>query len=457
MASIASLGIGTGLDLNGLLNQLQSAERQKLTPIVQQQKSYQAKISAYGKLESALTEFQEATKKLNKADTFQAVTSSVTGDGVTAAAGTDAVPGSYTVNVAKLAKAQSLATGGVADKTAQIGTGAGTISITQNGTTHNISVADGASSLEDIRDAINGEGIGVTASIVNVGGDKPHRLVLSSKETGTTSTMEISSTDNTALDDLLHHSTTSSRLTETVAAQDAELTVNGLAITSQSNQLEEAIQGVTLNLVSEGSTSTINVVQDSETITADVQAFVDSYNSLQKTLDTLTAYNAASDSAGTLLGDSTTRSIDNRLRSAMSDSLGTGTLQRLSDIGIDLKLDGSLELDADKLNGLLASSPASLSQFFSGDEVTDGFADKLDAVMEPMLKSDGILDTATSGLEKSIDSLGERYDRVESSINATIERYRKQFAAMDSLVAQMNSTTSYLSQQFEAMNAQLGQ
>ncbi|GHA84493.1 flagellar filament capping protein FliD [Modicisalibacter luteus] len=452
MASISSLGIGSGMDLNGLLGQLESAERQKLTPITAQKSSYNAKISAFGKLESALDKFQQAAAKLNNADAFRAVKSSVTGDAFTAAADTTAVAGTYKISVSQLAQAHSLASTGVADKTAELG--AGTMSITMGGETMDVSIVDGESSLEDIRDAINTKEGGATASIINDGGATPYRLVLTSKSTGTDSAMSVAISGNTQL-----NADGSNTLVETVAAQDAKLSVNGIGVTSQSNSVKEAVQGVTLNLtktIDAATPETLTISQDSEAITKNIQSFVDAYNSLKTTMDSLTSYNAETGSAGQLLGDNTMRSVETRLRSVMTGSLGEGSLQMLSDIGVELKLDGKLEVNTEKLDELVANSPEGLSRFFGGSETVDGFSDKLEATLKTMLDDKGMLDNATSGLKDRISSLDDRYDRVESSINSTIERYRKQFADMDMLVSQMNSTMSYLSQQFEAMNAQLG-
>ncbi|MEC9483729.1 MAG: flagellar filament capping protein FliD [Halomonas sp.] len=465
MASISSLGIGSGLDLGGLLDQLASAERQKLTPITTQKSSFNTKISAYGQLESALDKFQQAAAKLNGTDAFRAVKSSTSAEAFTVAAGTSAVPGSYSIEVTALAKAQSLVSSGVADQSAAIGTGESTLTINQGGVDHAITIADG-SSLEDVRDAINGAEIGVTASIINTGGDastNPYRLVLNAKDTGTEAAVaSVSVSGNADLQNVLSYNdpdtTIPDSMQETVTAQNAALTVNGIAITSASNQVEEAIQGVTLNLskTNTGSPETLTVSQDSAAITKNVQAFVDAYNSLKKNIDSLTSYNSETGDAGTLLGDSTMRSVESNLRRVMTGSLGEGSMQMLSDVGIELKLDGNLEVDSDKLKELVTNSPEALSRFFGGGESTDGFIDKLDASLETMLKDKGLLDNAKTGLKDRISSLDERYERMESNINSTIERYRSQFADMDMLVSQMNSTMTYLTQQFDAMNAQLG-
>ncbi|MCP1364777.1 flagellar filament capping protein FliD, partial [Halomonas sp. BBD48] len=454
-------GIGSGLDLNGLLDQLASAERQKLTPITTQKSSYNSKISAFGQLESALDKFQQAAAKLNDADSFRAVKSSVSGDGFTAAAGSDAVAGTYNVSVEQLAQAHSVVFGGVGkkDEPGEFDAGKLTIQFNAIDATEDAIEIDvtADSTLESIRDAINATEGGVTASIINDGGAEPYRLVLTSKETGMQSKMTISSMSSAGEAGAIGLDPDPGTNVG-VDAQDAVLKVNGITITSQSNQVEEAIQGVTLNLskVTGGAADTLTVSQDSAAIKKNVQSFVDAYNSLKASMDSLTSYDAETQSAGTLLGDNTMRSVESSLRRVMLGSVGEGNLQMLSDAGIELKLDGKLEVNSDKLDDLIAESPESLSRFFGGTEESDGFADQLDTALSAMLDEKGLIANATEGLKDRISSLDDRYERVESSINSTIERYRAQFADMDMLVSEMNSTMSYLTQQFESMNAQLG-
>nr|WP_297457447.1 flagellar filament capping protein FliD [uncultured Halomonas sp.] len=462
MASISSLGIGSGLDLNGLLDQLESAERQKLAPIVAQQKSYEARISGFGKLESALDAFKEAAAKLADVEGFQAVSSATSGDSFTVSSGTSAVPGRYQIEITQLAQAQSLASDGVADQTAQLG--AGTLTITMGtgdaAETLTVDIADGESSLEAVRDAINAENGGVTASIINDGSANPYRLVLTSDKTGEATTMTVSATGSTQLTDLLAYdsATGTGAMTETVAAQNAELSVNGIDIVSESNRVEGALQDVTLNLTATteaGSPETLTVSRDTEQISDDIKSFVEAYNSLKKTMDELTAFNGPDAASGVLLGNNTMRSVESQLRVVIGGSV-EGELNLLSEVGIELTLDGTLELDEETLEELVNDDLDSLSTFFSGGPDGEGLADRLDTTLTEMLGDDGLLANATSGLETTIEALDKRYERTEDSIATTVERYRVQFAEMDMLVAQMNSTMSYLSQQFDAMNAQLG-
>lgn len=447
MTTISALGIGSGLDLNGLLDQLQSAERQKLVPIVQQQKSYEAKISAYGKLKSGLEKLQDAVEKLSSAAVFQGIKSNVTGTAVTASASSTTPVGSFQVEVSTLARPYSIATVGIADQSEALG--AGTITIALNsGQETVIDIPEDASSLNDIRDAINASDAGVTASIVNDGSGTPYRLVLGSEETGTDSAISSLAFDG------LGSALSADPLTE-VTAENAALTVNGIAITSQSNEVKDAIQGVTLNLVEAGTADIVFEV-DGDAVKDAIEGMVEAYNKLNDTIANLTSYDADSGVAGTLLGDSVLRNIQGQLRAVLSGGVGEGVFNRLSDIGITQQLGGQWEIDSDALDDIIETQGDALMDFFAGvAEGPAGLADNLAERLDQVLSSSGVLDNATSGLDSRVQRLEERYGRVEEQIDATIARYRTQFSKLDSTIATMNSTSGYLAQQFEIMNAQL--
>lgn len=447
MTTISALGIGSGLDLNGLLDQLQSAERQKLVPIVQQQKSYEAKISAYGKLKSDLEKLQDAVEKLSSATVFQGIKSNVTGTAVTASASSSTPVGSFQVEVSTLARPYSIATVGIADQSEALG--AGTITIALNsGQETVIDIPEDASSLKDIRDAINASDAGVTASIVNDGSGTPYRLVLGSEETGTDAAISSLTFDG------LGSALSADPLTE-VTAENAALTVNGIAITSQSNEVKDAIQGVTLNLVEEGTADIVFEV-DGDAVRDAIEGMVDAYNKLNDTIANLTSYDADSGIAGTLLGDSVLRNIQGQLRAVLGGGVGEGVFNRLSDIGITQQLGGQWEIDSDALDDIIETQGDALMDFFAGvAEGPAGLADNLAERLDQVLSSSGVLENATSGLDSRVQRLEERYGRVEEQIDATIARYRTQFSKLDSTIATMNSTSGYLAQQFEIMNAQL--
>ncbi|RUO59061.1 flagellar filament capping protein FliD [Pseudidiomarina insulisalsae] len=450
MASIAALGVGSGLDLNGLLNQLESAERQRLQPLIQQKASYQAKISAYGKLEGALAQFQTALTRLEKPETFAAVSSKVSNDTMSVAADATAVPGSYQVVVDQLASHASFATLGIDDSARALAAGSVSFSLA-DGTSHTIDVSAEDTSLASIRDAINAQQQDVTASIINDGdANAPYRLVLNSNQTGAASSIETLSFSG--FSDALSADATTQR-----SGSDAEFSVNGLAMRRSSNQVQDAIQGVTLNLQAANEQGLVTVARDESAINKAVKDFVKAFNSLNTTIRDLGAYDAETQRSGRLLGDTALRDVQDDLRALVSFQGGTNEgLTFLSDLGIERELDGSLALDEDALQELVSTQLADVTQFFTGAGEATGFAGRSQELINQLLDENGILATSTEGMKEAMTRIDERYAREEVAIASTVDRYRSQFAQLDSMIASMNSTSAYLTQQFDALSMQLG-
>lgn len=450
MASITSLGIGSGLDLNGLLTQLQQAERAKLEPIQEQIETEQAQISAYGQLQSALSAFQASAKALNEQDAFQSLSTSVEGGAVAAVSSNDAQPGQYDIQVDQLATAGSLVTERLDAQDVALVSGQQTLSFSlADGAIDPIVIEDG-STLNDMRYAINAQSDGrLSASIINDG--EGYRLSVNATETGAAASIQ-----STNFSQILDANVATSDTQVVQAGQDAAFNVNGIDIVSATNRVEDAIQGVTLTLSEANASTTLTVSQDSEAIREQITAFVDDYNALKNTIGSLTAYNPESDSAGELNGDSATRAVETTLRQALSRSLGGDGFNMLSDIGISLQLDGTLAIDDEQLDGIIANQPDQLMDFFAGTSSEDGMAGQISATIEQLVGPSGRLENAVSSSERRVSSLNDRFATTESRIDQTVERYRAQFAAMDSMVGQMNQTSAYLTQQLATLG-QIGQ
>ena len=482
MASVSSLGIGSGLDLNALLANLKSAEQAPLVILQQQQRSYTAKLSAYGQLNSALSTLQTAAAALAKPALFQGLKASSSATEVlTAAALATAASGGYSVNVTALAQAQSLAATGVADTSSAIGAGTtttltldfGTISggtldpvsgqysgatFTPDSTRTATSITLDASnnSLAGIRDAINASAdIGVTASIVNDGSAMPNRLVLTSKQTGETSSMRIAVTGDAALSGLLAHDPAATQhLQQTATAHNANLSVNGIAVTSASNMVAGAIPDVTMTLAKTGS-STLSVQNDTASVQSAITTFVNAYNSLQSVAKQLTAFDASNKSGAALLGDSTLRGIQVRIRSTLTVAQmpGSSNLTMLSHIGIAFQKDGSLAIDSTKLTTALGNQMGGVAQLFSGSGGTGGYGSQMASLITGMTDANGTLTAATQGINTTLDSLGKQYAATSERIEATVARYKAQFTQLDVMMSTMNRTSAYLTQQFDGMSS----
>lgn len=483
MASISSLGSASGLDLQGLLDKLTTAESAPLTMLKNQQSAYQAKLSAYGTLQSVLSAFQASAAKLSEAATFSSVKATTSNtDVLGVATSTSAVAGSYSVNVTSLAQAQSLVSGGQASHTGAVVTGTlpatlsfefgqvtgydnatgsyGTPGFTPTaGSTKTVTIDSSNNSLQGIRDAINKANIGVTASIVNDGSGTPYRLVMTSSNTGESNSMKISSSDGD-LQNLIGFDpaamnasgTTANGVRETVRGTNANLTVNGIAVTSAKNAVTDAVQGVTLTLNKTG-TSTVSVTRDTDSMKAAVTAFATAYNNLQSTAAKLTAFDASEGTSSALTGDAVLRNIQIRLRGVLNTpQTGGATLNSLSQIGVSFQKDGTISVDDSKLTKALNENLPGVTQLFGGDGKTGGYGRQISDTIKSFSATDGALKSAQDGINKTLKDIAADYAKQQDRITDTMERYRKQFTQLDLVVSQMNQTSSYLTQQFNALN-----
>lgn len=474
--TIASLGVGSNLDLNSLLDKLTTAERQPLVMLQQQQVSYTAKLSAYGSLQGLLATFQAAADKLAAPAFFSTLkATSSAADVLSATADNTAVAGTYSVNVTQLAKAHSLVSAGVASTTAAIGSGAattvtidfGAIAGTLNATTGTYNpgatfTPDAArapvsltlnatnNTLSGIRDAINKTaGIGVMASIVNDG--TTNRLVLTSTATGQKSSMRISVTGDATVQSLLANNPAGTQnLKETATAADSAITVNGIAVTGATNTIPSSIQGVTLNLSKIGA-STVTVASDPAGVGTAVNDFVKAYNSLKSKLGELTKYDTVKKVGAALVGDSVTRTIETRIRAVLFKAQPGGVTdpKTLSDIGVSFQKDGTLAVDSTKLNAAVASNSAGVAKLFSNTNGTAGVGVEISGVVNGFNAAGGTLKVATDGVSTTLARLSRSYDGMQLRIDATIARYRAQFTQLDTLMSRMSSTAAYLTQQFK--------
>jgi len=390
MAAISSPGIGSGLNVNDIVTKLMTAERAPLTSLDTKEAPLQAQLSAYGSLKSSLSALRDATSALAAPEKFNASTARVADTAVAAAtASATAAPGTHTIEVQDLAQAHTLAATALPSASTALGSGtitlqfgtydSGTFAANPDHATQTITIAPGQSSLAGVRDAINAAGAGVSASIVNVG--TGYRLALTSQTSGAANAMRITVADDdgnntnaAGLSLLAFDASTggSSNLEEKIAAQNAQVVVDGITVASPKNTLSDALEGVSLTLAKEGST-TLTVSRDTTGAVAAVQGFIKAYNDLHKLVQAASAYDADKKQGGILLGDATLRGIQNGLRTALGQSItGSGNASTLASIGVSFQRDGTLALDTTKLTAALGDPNSNVSAFFaSGGRATD--------------------------------------------------------------------------------------
>lgn len=479
-SSVSSLGIGSGLQANDIVNKLVALESQPITDLQTAASKIQTKISAFGQIQSAVSSVRDAARKLTSADLWGATTAtSADATAVNATTTSGAQVGTYAVDVTVLAKPQSVVSNtALASSATTVGSGSlsielGTWSDTgfagaTGGTPIMVTVA-ATDTLADIRDKINNSGAKVKASIIT--DSSGARLVMQSATTGEANGFRITATDDdgngndaTGLSALAYdptNGTTGTKLTQ--AASDAEATINNIAVKSPTNTLSEVISGMTLTLSKVTNTTAngsnpinITVGQDTASITKAITDFASAYSSMASLLKTNTKYDESTKTAGTLQGDSGALSVQNQFRSILGASSGaSSTFGTLSSIGLEIQTDGTIKVNTTKLTSSLANS-AEVKKLFSNsdtsDPANDGVMTRLRTLGDNLLGVDGALTTRTAGLNKSITDNQTRQDSLQARVDLYEKRLRAQYSSLDTIMAGLSSQSNYVTQMINSLN-----
>lgn len=433
MASITTTA-GT-LDVQGLVSQLMSTEQTPLTNSQTRLDSYKTQLSDIGKLKSELSTLQSKARALTTLD-FVNIYQSTSSDStiLSGSAGADATPGVYQINVTKLATSeqkvfdQDGSGSAITDKSAAVSGLNGPFTLTVDGETTTIALGTSDVSLDTLRSKINAAEAGVTATIVSSNGS--YKLVLSSTEAGTDNAFSISGLP------VLGQS--ASAVSESKTATNAELTINGVAVTANSNTITDAISGISLNLTKVGSAN-LSVARDESAILKKVQDFVDQYNTVKKLTETLRS--------GSLKGDASMISVQQRLTSVLTTPVSgydpTEEYAYLSQVGISIQKDGTLKFDTASFKTAMNASVNNVAKLF-GNENDDGFADRFYDTANDMLAPSGLIETRTSSINIKITDEQLNQDRINERLDNKKAQYLRQYAALDAMLTQMQSTNNYL-------------
>ena len=450
MATLTASGIGSGLDVASIVSQLMQVERQPITAINTKETTIKSKISAYGQLSSALATLKTAATALNtpsKINVFKAsFTDSTFG---TSSATSSAAAGTYQVDVTNLASAHTIAMTTAAASSSTV-VGDGSLQITSGSNSFSLTIDNTNDTLAGIRDAINNStnNTSVNASIVT--DSNGARLVLAAKNSGAANAISVAVTPSggTGLN-ALSYTAGNYAMTQGNAAQDASVKINGIAISSASNTVSSAITGVTLTLTKANSSSVLTVSRDTTALTQAASDFAKAYSSLVSTAKSLTAYDPVAKKGSTLTGDGTTSLLMSNLRSALSTvpSSVTGVYSTLAQVGISIQADGSMSVDSTKLQSAIDN------HFTNLQSVLGGYGKSISDLATALTDSNGVVQSRVSGLNSSYKSYENQKARLESRMTVIEANYKRQYSALDTLVAKMNSTSSYLTQQITKLNA----
>ncbi|MCD1631447.1 MULTISPECIES: flagellar filament capping protein FliD [Marinobacter] len=374
MASISSLGIGSGVLTSDLVDQLVAAERRPTeVRLDQKTERTEALISAYGMLRSAVTELRLPMRQLGSADAMKSFSATSSGSNIDVSVdASKASRGSYSLDVKSLAQSQALASRDVfADRDAT-SVGRGTMTLQVGDKTTNITIDSSNDTLQGLANAINEANAGVSAGVIDTGNG--FQLVLSADETGEANAVNISVTEDGAAPGLSRFAFDTADpdnvdgMRQTIAASDAVMEINGVEIRRATNTIENVVDGLTFNITGEGK-STIKVKQDTAAVAERVQAFVDKFNELQGTIRELSSFDSETGRGSILTGDSTVRNIQNQLKRVLTDiipGLENASVRSLADVGISTDFrTGELQFDSQKFQQQLRENPDDVTALFA--------------------------------------------------------------------------------------------
>lgn len=440
MPSITATGLGSGLDIESIVSGLMAVERRPLELLEQRQSDVQAKISAIGSLSSALSAFKTSMSGLKKISAFEVYKAVSSDEKVfTATANSSAVAGSYSIDFSQvshqLATAHKMKSTNFSD-TSIGASGSMEIKFGATGAAFSIAVDGSNDTLAGIRDAINDatDNIGVTATIIKV--DSGSHLVLTSDKTGTDSGI--------TLTDLSGNVNSTLAMTNVTVAKNAVFSIDGNTVTSQSNTIENAIEGVTINLIAKGALEgSLAIENDSESVKKSVQGFVDAYNKMTTTFKDLRA--------GKLSGDNVVLSMESQFRNVFNTT-PTGlptSLKYLSDIGISTNKAGELTLNTTKLDSKLKLDFDGISQLLAND--SQGYVFRLESAANNFLTTNGLIASRKETLNSQSEGIKDRISNTTYRMELIEKRYRTQFASLDGLMSNLSATGSFLTQQLSSL------
>jgi flagellar hook-associated protein 2 len=458
MATTTAVG-GSQIDVQSLVSQLVSAERaQAMAPVNRDTQRVTTQISALGSLMGSMSNYRSALSSLKTVDVFSARSATSSDEkAFTASSTAKATPGSYNIEVVKVAKAQQLSSTPFAGGSTTV-VGSGTLTLDLGGKSFSVDIASDKNTLADVRDAINNskDNVGVRATIVT--GTTGARLVLSSGTTGAANKITVSQTGGDGgLSKVAYSAAAPANYTEITAPQDAIVNIANAQTKSASNTIDGAIDGVTLTILKETDPDeeppTLTVGYDSAAVTSRIKTFVTAYNSLAGTISKLDKYDATSKTAGPMIGDSMLQGIEAEMRRTISTPVAgqSAAFSTLASVGITTQADGTLAIDDTKLQKALSTNFEQVGKLFGSD---NGVGAKLFKQADDRLKATSALQVRSDGLAAQQKSIEKRTDDIEARMLVIQKAYTAQFTRLDTMLSQMQVTSSYLSQQIQSLQAQ---
>lgn len=439
----ATSGLVSNIDYQSLITQLVSVQKVSITQLTTEKTTFEKARTAYGNLSSKVQDLMTAADALRTEAGFRVFTTDISDSTILGASTSDtATTGSYSIVVTNTAKAHKILSTGVADAATTVASGAGSFSFqVGSGAVETVTV-DASTTITSLRDSIDALNAGVTASVVNDGSPTdPYKLIISSDTTGTANGVTITVND-----------TTLTFPTTLQAATDASFSVDGLTYTRSTNSVSDVITGVTLNLKAQdpAKTVTLNVNRDTTSVQKKITALVENYNAVISYIRANNRYDSNIKLGGPFFGDGAARSVQDDLRRVMSSAVAglPGTMNRLVHAGITSDKEGVFSVDSAKLASALSSNFNDVVNMFtdtSATKTTKGFGglvyDMANSITDAV---DGRITNRKNGLSKNITNIEKDITNKEAQLAAYEERIRGQFTALETMLANLRSQSSFL-------------
>jgi flagellar hook-associated protein 2 len=458
MATISFGGLGNGLDFGQVVDQLVKAARIPVDRLTAQKATLNSKSTDYATLSTKLLALQSAADKLRLPSNFDRSSVSVSDSTVLTATGSSsAVQGSYTVRVTQLAQSHQ-----ITNKAAKAVTSTTTDIVSGGSGTFTFRVGSGANqtvslsataTIEDLKTAINDLGAGVTASVINAGSESTpaYRLALTSVSTGASNGVTIVA-DDTDLDFLNGSGTGGTDILQ--AAQDAVIvvgdpTLNPVTFQRSSNTMTDAITGVTLTLnkkTTGSDTVSVNVSRDVTAVQTGIKNLATAYNDVVTFINERNTYDVASKEGGIFFNEPTIRTVLSQVRTALSSVVpGLTTYASVGDVGFKTERDGTVTIEDAKLSAALSSNYAAVKNLFVTQTGSVGVAQLLNTAVDSLNDIEsGALTLRKGGLNDQISDVTDEIARKDDLIAQYEERLRRQYAALDGLLGQLQSQINFL-------------
>ena len=472
--AISSVGLGSGINVEDTVAKLVALEQRPIQALQTKATSINSQVSAYSQLKSQISNLQTQVDKLTSAATWQGrVLSSSNAAQVSGTATSKAAFGTFDVKVSQLASAQTIGSGTVASGTA-LGEGKLTITLGEwkdgalvanqvDGKQASVSIDITAEddTLAKVAAKINASNAGVTATVLR--DHTGERLTLQSTATGANAAFTVAVDETPGKAGLsqfayMGEAIDGATMKRSQVAVDTKATINGIDMSSRNMTFAEVADGVTLTVSqkTEGDAAVrITIKGDTATAKSALTNLVESYNALSSAMKTMTAYDEATKTAGTLQGDSTAINLQSALRRLLSGNSGAGgAFNTLSQIGLEFQTDGTLKVNDTKVTKAL-EDPDSLSKFFAADlegDANDGLGVRLKAFTSGLLSSDGVFATKDDSMKAQLKRNTQDQERLTTRVNAYEKRLLAQYTALDVKMASLTALDTYVTQQITSWN-----